>query len=132
MVGRTRKFGKKIEATRKDACWRADLLTVILIFTGLEWLAVRAAGITNPGPRMHSSYAYTVGGGKQRVGVCGLSGNALVQTTIAAKLLGKFFMVIPVLANWPAPGAKKIRAGIAGHVSGDNAAFSRRCWFQWC
>lgn len=106
MVGRTPEYlGKKIEAYDVKM---AMLAILILSFTILALSAIAVvkpfgvAGITNPGPHGLSQilYAYTSAVGNNGSAFAGLSANTLWYNTslAAAMLLGRFFMVIPILA----------------------------------
>lgn len=106
MVGRTPEYlGKKIEAYDVKM---AMLAILILSFTILAFSAIAVvkpfgvAGITNPGPHGLSQilYAYTSAVGNNGSAFAGLSANTLWYNTslAAAMLLGRFFMVIPILA----------------------------------
>jgi K+-transporting ATPase ATPase A chain len=106
MVGRTPEYlGKKIEAYDVKMAMLTILVTsfVVLIFSGIS--VVRPfglAGITNPGPHGLSQvlYAYSSGVGNNGSAFAGINANTLwYNTSLAvAMLLGRFFMVIPVLA----------------------------------
>jgi len=106
MVGRTPEYlGKKIEAYDVKM---AMLAVLILTFTilGFSALAVvepfGTAGISNPGPHGLSQvlYAYTSSTGNNGSAFAGLNANTMWYntSTAAAQLLGRFFMVIPILA----------------------------------
>lgn len=106
MVGRTPEYlGKKIEAYDVKM---AMLAVLILSFTILAFSALAivkpfgVAGITNPGPHGLSQilYAYTSAAGNNGSAFAGLSANTLWYNTslAAAMLLGRYFMVIPILA----------------------------------
>jgi potassium-transporting ATPase potassium-binding subunit len=106
MVGRTPEYlGKKIESYDVKM---AMLAVLILTFTILTFSAVSivkpygTAGITNPGPHGLSQvlYAYVSSTGNNGSAFGGISANTMWYntTTAAAQLLGRFFMIIPVLA----------------------------------
>jgi len=106
MVGRTPEYlGKKIEAYDVKM---AMLAILILSFTILAFSALAVVkpfgtvSITNPGPHGLSQilYAYTSAAGNNGSAFAGLSANTLWYNTslAAAMLLGRFFMVIPILA----------------------------------
>ncbi|MHB8413651.1 MAG: potassium-transporting ATPase subunit KdpA [Candidatus Acidiferrales bacterium] len=106
MVGRTPEYlGKKIEAYDVKM---AMLAILILSFTILAFSALAVvkpfgvAGITNPGPHGLSQilYAYTSAAGNNGSAFAGIIANTLWYNTslAAAMLLGRFFMVIPILA----------------------------------
>ena len=106
MVGRTPEYlGKKIESYDVKM---AMLAVLILTFAILTFSAVSVvkpygtAGITNPGPHGLSQvlYAYVSSTGNNGSAFGGISANTMWYntTTAAAQLLGRFFMIIPVLA----------------------------------
>jgi len=106
MVGRTPEYlGKKIESYNVKM---AMLAVLILTFTILTFSAVSVvkpygtAGITNPGPHGLSQvlYAYVSSTGNNGSAFGGISANTMWYntTTAFAQLLGRFFMIIPVLA----------------------------------
>jgi K+-transporting ATPase ATPase A chain len=106
MVGRTPEYlGKKIEAYDVKM---AMLAILVLSFSILAFSAISVvkpsglAGITNPGPHGLSQilYAYTSATGNNGSAFAGLSANTMwYNATLAcAMLLGRFFMVIPILA----------------------------------
>jgi K+-transporting ATPase ATPase A chain len=106
MVGRTPEYlGKKIEAYDVKMAMLTVLIfsLIILIFTAIGVVTPHGtAGISNPGPHGLSQvfYAYTSGAANNGSAFAGLNANTLwFNTSIAANmLLGRFFMVIPVLA----------------------------------
>jgi potassium-transporting ATPase potassium-binding subunit len=106
MVGRTPEYlGKKIEAYDVKM---AMLAILILTFTILGFSAVAivkpfgASSISNPGPHGLSQvlYAYVSSTGNNGSAFGGLNVNTMWYntSTAAAQLLGRFFMMIPVLA----------------------------------
>jgi K+-transporting ATPase ATPase A chain len=106
MVGRTPEYlGKKIEAYDVKM---AMLAVLVLSFTILAFSAFAAvekfgvSSISNPGPHGLSQilYAYTSAAGNNGSAFGGLNANTLWYNTsmAAAMLLGRFFMVIPILA----------------------------------
>jgi potassium-transporting ATPase potassium-binding subunit len=106
MVGRTPEYiGKKIEAYDVKM---AMLAVLILTFTILTFSAIAAvkpygtAGISNPGPHGLSQilYAYVSSTGNNGSAFAGLNPNTLWYntTTAIAQLLGRFFMIIPIMA----------------------------------
>ncbi|HSC44795.1 MAG TPA: potassium-transporting ATPase subunit KdpA [Candidatus Acidoferrum sp.] len=106
MVGRTPEYlGKKIESYDVKMAMLAVLIltSTILIFSAIS--VVRpygTAGITNPGPHGLTQilYAYVSSAGNNGSAFAGINANTAWYntTTAAAQLLGRFFMVIPVLA----------------------------------
>ena len=106
MVGRTPEYlGKKIEAYDVKM---AMLSILIMSFVILSFSAIAVvepfgtSSITNPGPHGLSQvlYAYSSPVGNNGSAFAGLNANTLWYntSTAAAMLLGRFFMVIPVLA----------------------------------
>jgi len=106
MVGRTPEYlGKKIESYDVKM---AMLAVLILTFTILSFSAVSVvktygtSSISNPGPHGLSQilYAYVSSTGNNGSAFGGLNANTMWYntTTAVAQLLGRFFMVIPVLA----------------------------------
>ena len=106
MVGRTPEYlGKKIESYDVKMAMLVALVfpLIILIFTGVS--AVKPyglAGILNPGPHGLSEilYGYTSGAGNNGSAFGGLTANTpWYDTTIGlTMLIGRFFMIIPMLA----------------------------------
>jgi len=106
MVGRTPEYlGKKIESYDVKMAMLAVLILTVTIL-GFSALAVvepfGTSGISNPGPHGLSQvlYAYTSSTGNNGSAFGGLNANTLWYntSTAAAQLLGRFFMVIPILA----------------------------------
>src|ERR1700756_737101 len=106
MVGRTPEYlGKKIEAFDVKMAMLFVLIfpLVILIFTAISVVhPLGTAGISNPGPHGLSQvlYAFTSGAGNNGSAFAGLTVNtAWYDTTIGiTMLIGRFFMIIPMLA----------------------------------
>ena len=122
MVGRTPEYlGKKIECYDVKM---AMLAVLILTFTILGFSAFSlvkpygTAGITNPGPHGLSQvlYAYVSSTGNNGSAFAGINANTMWYntTTAAAQLLGRFFMIIPVLAIAGNLAKKKIVPESAG------------------
>jgi len=122
MVGRTPEYlGKKLEAKEVKMTILALLCLPLSI---LGWTALATvmpaglAGIANTGPHGFSEilYAYTEGTGNNGSAFAGLSANTLFyNTTIgAAMLIGRFIMVIPLLAVAGSLAQKKLLAPSAG------------------
>jgi len=106
MVGRTPEYlGKKIEAYDVKM---AMLAVLILTFTILTFSAIAVvkpygtSSISNPGPHGLSQilYAYTSSTGNNGSAFAGLNANTnwYNTTTAVAQLLGRFFMIIPIMA----------------------------------
>jgi len=106
MVGRTPEYlGKKIEAYDVKMAMLVTLVfpLVILVLTGIS--SVRGFGtssISNPGPHGLTQilYAFTSMAGNNGSAFGGLNGNTLWYNTSGAMtmLVGRFFMIIPMLA----------------------------------
>src|SRR5271157_4808936 len=115
MVGRTPEYlGKKIESYDVKMAVLAILVTslTILIFSAIAVVAkFGVSSITNPGAHGLSQilYAYTSSVGNNGSAFAGLNENTLwYNTSLAvAMLLGRFFMVIPILAIAGNLAAKK-------------------------
>jgi potassium-transporting ATPase potassium-binding subunit len=132
MVGRTPEYlGKKIESYDVKM---AMLAVLILTFTILVFSAVSVvkpyglAGISNPGPHGLSQilYAYVSSTGNNGSAFGGLNANTLWYntTTAAAQLLGRFFMIIPIVAIAGSLAKKKTVPESAGTFPVTGALFS--------
>jgi potassium-transporting ATPase potassium-binding subunit len=122
MVGRTPEYlGKKLEAKEVKMTILA-LLSLPLSILGWTALATVVpaglAGIANTGPHGFSEilYAYTEGTANNGSAFAGLSANTVFyNTTIGfAMLIGRFIMVIPLLAVAGSLAEKKLLAPSAG------------------
>jgi len=106
MVGRTPEYlGKKIEAYDVKMAMLVSLVfpLIILTLTGISTVkGFGTAGITNPGPHGLSQilYAFTSSAGNNGSAFAGLVPNTLWYdaATGMTTLLGRFFMIIPMLA----------------------------------
>ena len=106
MVGRTPEYlGKKIEAYDVKMGVLTILVLIFSILGFTAWAAVSSwglAGLNNKGPHGLSEilYAYSSGTGNNGSAFAGLNTNTVwFNTTIGiAMLLGRFFMIIPLLA----------------------------------
>jgi potassium-transporting ATPase potassium-binding subunit len=106
MVGRTPEYlGKKIEAFDVKMAMLSVLISslTILVFAAIAVVAkFGTASISNPGPHGLSQilYAYTSSVGNNGSAFGGLNANTTWYnaSTAAAMLLGRFFVVIPILA----------------------------------
>ncbi len=122
MVGRTPEYlGKKIEAYDVKMAMLSVLIfsLIILAFTAIGVVTPYGkAGISNPGPHGLSQilYAYTSGAANNGSAFAGINGNTLWYNVSMAfdMLLGRFFMVIPVLAIAGNLARKKIVPESAG------------------
>jgi K+-transporting ATPase ATPase A chain len=122
MVGRTPEYlGKKIEAYDVKMAMLTVLIfcLMVLVLTGIAIVApFGTSSISNPGPHGLSEilYAYTSMAGNNGSAFAGLNGNTPWYNISGAfdMLLGRFFMVIPVLAIAGNLAKKKIVPESAG------------------
>src|SRR5579884_21632 len=122
MVGRTPEYlGKKIEAKEVKMAMLAILILPLSIlgFTAIATVVdAGLAGPANPGPHGFSEvlYAYTSGTGNNGSAFTGLSANSLFyNVTIGlAMLIGRFMMIVPMMAVAGSLGVKKIVPASAG------------------
>ncbi len=122
MVGRTPEYlGKKIEAKEVKMAMLAILIlpASILGFTALAVVLPQGlAGLANAGPHGFSEmlYAYTSATGNNGSAFAGLSANTpFYNTTLGfAMLIGRFLMIVPMLAIAGSLAAKKIVPPSAG------------------
>jgi K+-transporting ATPase ATPase A chain len=132
MVGRTPEYlGKKIEAYDVKV---AALVVLVLIFTILgfaAWACVSQWGVSslnNGGPHGLSEilYAYSSGVGNNGSAFAGLNANtAWYNTTLAlAMLVGRFFMIVPVLALAGNLARKKLIAQGSGSFPVSGVTFT--------
>ena len=106
MVGRTPEYlGKKIESFDVKMAMLSVLISslTILVFAAIAVVArFGTSSISNPGPHGLSQilYAYTSATGNNGSAFAGINANTLwYNTSLAvAMLLGRFFVVIPILA----------------------------------
>ncbi|MGA7379679.1 MAG: potassium-transporting ATPase subunit KdpA [Terriglobales bacterium] len=106
MVGRTPEYlGKKIEAYDVKMAMLVTLVfpLVILTFTAISSVAgFGTSSITNPGPHGFTQilYAFVSQAGNNGSAFGGLNGNTLWYNTSGGitMLLGRFFMILPMLA----------------------------------
>jgi K+-transporting ATPase ATPase A chain len=106
MVGRTPEYlGKKIEAYDVKMAMLVSLVfpLIILTLTGISVVkGFGTAGISNPGPHGLSQilYAFTSAAGNNGSAFAGLTVNTLWYDTATGitTLVGRFFMIIPMLA----------------------------------
>jgi K+-transporting ATPase ATPase A chain len=131
MVGRTPEYlGKKIEA--KDVKM-AMLALLILPFSILGFTALASvlpqglAGIANQGPHGFSEmlYAYTSATGNNGSAFAGISANTMFYDTTlgAAMLIGRFLMIVPMLAVAGSLVTKKIVPPSSGTFPTDGPLF---------
>ena len=106
MVGRTPEYlGKKIEAYDVKMAMLVTLVfpLIILVLTGISSVeGFGTSSISNPGPHGLTQilYAFTSAAGNNGSAFGGLNGNTLWYNTGGAMtmLVGRFFMIIPMLA----------------------------------
>lgn len=116
MVGRTPEYlGKKIEAWEMKMATLAVLIPAVVILLGSALAAVIPQGteaIANPGPHGLSEmlYAFASGAGNNGSAFAGLGANTPFYNLAlaAAMLLGRFGVIIPVLAIAGSMAGKKI------------------------
>ena len=122
MVGRTPEYlGKKIESYDVKMSMLALLILAIDILAFSAWAIVSKwglAGLNNNGPHGLSEilYAYSSGAGNNGSAFAGLSANTpWYNTTLGlAMLIGRFLMIVPILALAGSLGRKKITPVSAG------------------
>jgi K+-transporting ATPase ATPase A chain len=132
MVGRTPEYlGKKIESYDVKAASLSILVLTVIILGFTAWACVSpwgVAGLNNNGPHGFSEmhYAYTSGAGNNGSAFAGLTTNTpWWNTTMAFDfLLGRFFMIVPILALAGHLGKKKIAAQSAGSFPVNGATFT--------
>jgi potassium-transporting ATPase potassium-binding subunit len=132
MVGRTPEYlGKKIEAYDVKMAMLAVLILTLTILCFSAIAVVKpygTAGISNPGPHGLSQilYAYVSSTGNNGSAFAGLNGNTMWYntTTATAQLLGRFFMIIPIMAIAGNLAKKKTVPESAGTFPVTGALFS--------
>jgi K+-transporting ATPase ATPase A chain len=131
MVGRTPEYlGKKIESREVKMAMLA-LLSVPLSALGLTAIAcvipAGLAGIANNGPHGFSEilYAFTSMTANNGSAFGGLSGNTLFYNTTGAvaMMIGRFAIIVPVLAIAGSLVSKKLVPASAGTFPTDNGLF---------
>ncbi|HSA96574.1 MAG TPA: potassium-transporting ATPase subunit KdpA, partial [Acidobacteriota bacterium] len=116
MVGRTPEYmGKKIEAYDVKVSVLAVLIPVFAILGFSAWAAASRWGLAGPanaGPHGLSEilYAFSSGAGNNGSAFAGLNGDTVSYniTLALAMLLGRFVMMVPVLALAGSLAGKKI------------------------
>jgi potassium-transporting ATPase potassium-binding subunit len=122
MVGRTPEYlGKKIEAYDVKVSVLFIMVPVFTVLGFTAWAAVSAwglAGLNNAGPHGFSEmlYAFSSGTGNNGSAFAGLTTNTWWYDTVlgAVMLIGRFFMIVPVMALAGSLGQKKRTAGSSG------------------
>jgi K+-transporting ATPase ATPase A chain len=131
MVGRTPEYvGKKLESREVKMAILALLALPmsILIFTAIASIVPAGlAGPANQGPHGFSEilYAYTSQTGNNGSAFAGLSGNTPFYnlTGAAAMMIGRFAIMVPVLAIAGSLASKKLVPASAGTFPTDNGVF---------
>jgi K+-transporting ATPase ATPase A chain len=131
MVGRTPEYlGKKIEGKEVKMAMLAILVLPLSIlgFTALAVvLPAGLAGMSNAGPHGYSEilYAFASSTGNNGSAFGGISANTLFfnTTTAAAMLIGRFLMIVPMLAVAGSLAAKKVVPPSAGTFPTDGGLF---------
>ena len=122
MVGRTPEYlGKKIQSYDVKMAMLALLVLAVSILGFTAWASVSKwglAGLNNNGPHGLSEmlYAYSSANGNNGSAFAGLSANTpWYNTTIGlAMLIGRFLMIIPIMALAGSLGRKKVAPPSAG------------------
>jgi K+-transporting ATPase ATPase A chain len=122
MVGRTPEYlGKKIQSYEVKMAMLALLVLAVSILGFAAWASVSQrglAGLNNNGPHGLSEilYAYSSANGNNGSAFAGLTGNTpWYNTTIGlAMLIGRFLMIVPILAMAGSLAQKKIAPPSAG------------------
>ena len=131
MIGRTPEYvGKKIETFEMQMAAIAVLVTPLLVLVGTGLAVVVEPGLqgmANPGPHGFSEvlYAYSSAANNNGSAFAGLSANTpFYNLTLAvAMLLGRFGVIVPVLAMAGALAAKKRLPASAGTLPTHGALF---------
>lgn len=132
MVGRTPEYlGKKIESYDVQMAMLAVLILAFCILGFSAFAAVRPFGtssISNPGPHGLSQiiYAYVSSAGNNGSAFGGLNANTNWYniSTATAQLLGRFFMIIPIMAIAGNLARKKVAPESAGTFPVTGVLFS--------
>ena len=131
MVGRTPEYlGKKIEAYDVKLVMLVLMVLSATILAGTAWAAVSAwgtAALGNAGPHGFSEilYAFSSGVGNNGSAFGGLSGNEVHWDTAlaVAMLVGRFLMIVPILALAGNLAAKKPVPASAGTFQTEGITF---------
>jgi K+-transporting ATPase ATPase A chain len=131
MVGRTPEYlGKKVEAFEVTMAIIANVITsfVILLFTA--WAAVSTPGLSslnNAGPHGFSEilYAFSSAAGNNGSAFAGLNANTVFYNLLIgfAMLIGRFGVIIPIMAIAGSMAKKKITPVSAGSFQTNNWLF---------
>jgi potassium-transporting ATPase potassium-binding subunit len=135
MVGRTPEYlGKKIEAYDVKLVMLVLIVLAATILAGTAWAAISAwgqAGLNNSGPHGFSEilYLYSSSVGNNGSAFGGLTGNPTNGdlhynvTGGLAMLIGRFLMIVPILALAGNLGAKKLIPASAGTFKTEGVTF---------
>jgi potassium-transporting ATPase potassium-binding subunit len=131
MIGRTPEYlGKKIQAKEVKLAGLAALVMpiIVLVFTGIAMsLHAGRAGPLNSGPHAFTEilYALTSQGNNNGSAFAGLTGNTTFYNVIGGidMLLGRFAIMIPVLALGGVLAAKQVVPASLGTFRTDNSMF---------
>jgi K+-transporting ATPase ATPase A chain len=131
MVGRSPEYqGKKVEAFEVQMAIIATLIPGFVILILSAWASVSKpglSGISNPGPHGFSEilYAFSSAGGNNGSAFAGLNANTVFYnlTLGSGMLLGRFGVIIPVLAIAGSMVRKKITPLSEGTFRTDNGLF---------
>ena len=131
MVGRTPEYlGKKIEPYDVKVTLLAFVILAFIILGFTAWACVSPwglAGLNNNGPHGFSEmlYAYTSGAGNNGSAFAGLNANTpWYDTTLGIDMiLGRFGMIVPLLALAGSLAKKKLVPSSAGTFPVDDATF---------
>ena len=122
MVGRTPEYlGKKIESFDVKLASLSILVLTVIILGFTAWAVISpwgTAALNNNGPHGFSEihYAYTSGAGNNGSAFAGLNASEIHWNTTLGldMLLGRFFMIVPILALAGSLAAKKRIPASAG------------------
>jgi potassium-transporting ATPase potassium-binding subunit len=131
MVGRTPEYlGKKIETFEIQMAILAVFATNLIIQIFTAWAAVSKPGLSslnNPGPHGFSEilYAFTSGAGNNGSAFAGLNANTVFYNTTLGidMLIGRFGVIVPVLAIAGSLAGKKFTPASSGTFHTDNWLF---------
>jgi potassium-transporting ATPase potassium-binding subunit len=131
MVGRTPEYlGKKIEAYDVKMAMLSLLILAISILAFAAWASVSKwglAGLNNSGPHGLSEmlYAYSSCTGNNGSAFAGLTGNTpWYNTTLGlAMLIGRFLMIVPIMALAGSLVRKKVAPASAGTFPASGGTF---------
>ena len=132
MVGRTPEYlGKKIGAFEVQMAIIANLSTSLVILVFTAWAAVSSYGLSslnNSGPHGFSEilYAFTSAAGNNGSAFAGLNANTLFYNLSLGlvMLIGRFGVIIPILAIAGSLAGKNITPTSAGTFRTDNWLFA--------